>query len=190
MTGGELMMRRGNRAGIAKTTLLIILATETLLFGSLLITYLFLRADQPWPLTGVPLSRLLFPGGNTLLLILSGVAAWQTMAALHRGNLSTVRVGLIVTLVMGLLFIAGQIFEFNHAGMRPDDPTFGGVFLALMGFHALHVAAGIVILGVNLIRAELGDFTAENTVAIDTGTWFWYYVIVVWVVLFIALYLG
>jgi len=59
----------------------------------------------------------------------------------------------------------------------------------LMGFHAVHVLAGIVFIIINVVRTKLGDFSAENYSTIELGTWFWYYVIAVWFALFAALYL-
>jgi heme/copper-type cytochrome/quinol oxidase subunit 3 len=46
-----------------------------------------------------------------------------------------------------------------------------------------------VILAVNAIRARLGDFTARRHTAVKVGTWFWYYVTDLWVVLFAGLYI-
>ena len=85
--------------------------------------------------------------------------------------------------------MAGQIIEFNHAGLHIDDQAFGGVFFTLIGFHALHLLAGVFFLGLNLIRANLGDFSGERYEAVELGSWFWYYVTAVWVVLFMALYI-
>jgi cytochrome c oxidase subunit 3 len=63
------------------------------------------------------------------------------------------------------------------------------VFFALMGFHALHLLAGMVILVICLIRAGLGDFTPSRHEAVTLGAWFWTFVVVVWLVLFAALFL-
>jgi cytochrome c oxidase subunit 3 len=51
------------------------------------------------------------------------------------------------------------------------------------------VLAGVFFLALNLLRAQLGDYSAQRHEAVETGTWFWYYVCAVWVVLFTALYL-
>jgi cytochrome c oxidase subunit 3 len=58
-----------------------------------------------------------------------------------------------------------------------------------MGFHGLHVLAGVGFLIINLARTRLGDFSPTRYEAVELGTWFWYYVTVVWIVLFAALYL-
>jgi len=47
----------------------------------------------------------------------------------------------------------------------------------------------VVFLALNLMRTNMGDFSAVQHEAVELGTWFWYYVTAVWAVLFVALYL-
>ena len=91
--------------------------------------------------------------------------------------------------MLGLVFVTVQIYEFSSAGMHINDQAFGGVFFTLMGFHGLHVLAGVVFLIINLARTRLGDFSPTRYTAVELGTLFWYYVTFVWIVLFAALYL-
>jgi len=96
---------------------------------------------------------------------------------------------LLITLLLGLIFVTGQVYEFSHAGLRIDDQTFGGVFFTLMGFHAVHVLGGVVFLALNYVRARLGDFSSNRYEAVELGNLFWYYVAAIWLVLFAVLYL-
>jgi cytochrome c oxidase subunit 3 len=179
-----------NRKSVAKTTLVVLIATETAFFGTLLMSYLYLRTGQAdWPYMNHTLQRLIVPGLNTLLLVASAIVARLTVRSADKGDSEALKRGLAVVTLMGLVFVVGQVFEFTRNGMRPDDLAFGGVFFTLMGFHALHVIAGLVLNGMNLYRAELGDFGAEEHVPISVGAWFWYFVTIVWIVLFLALYL-
>ncbi len=181
---------RGSKENIAKATIFLILAVETIFFGTLLTAYLFLRTGQAeWPFAHPSLERTIIPGLNTFLLLVSALITWHGTRDIRKGNNTGLIASLVLTILLGMIFVVGQVFEFNRAGMRPDDATFGGVFFALMGFHALHVLAGLVILVLNFGRAQLGDFTATRHIAVTMGAWFWYYVVAVWVVLFSALYL-
>jgi heme/copper-type cytochrome/quinol oxidase subunit 3 len=94
----------------------------------------------------------------------------------------------MITLILGMLFVLGQIVEFNHSGMAPDDPAFGGVYFTLIGFHAVHVLAGVIVLGINLVRTQAGDFGPGHYIPLQMGTWFWQYVVAVWLVLYAVLY--
>jgi len=171
-----------------RIALLITLTIESVFFVTVLVAYAALRDEVSW---NVPhtLARLTIPLVNSGILLVSALVAWWSNKAIHRDNQSALRGGLLVTLLLGMVFVAGQIYEFSHAGLRIDDPTFGGVFFTLLGFHAAHVLAGVVFLALNLMRANMGDFSAMRREAVELGTWFWYYVTAVWAVLFVALYL-
>ena len=175
---------------LARTTLLLVLATESTLFGTLLMAYLYLRVSAANN-TFVPPSTVdvLIAGLNSGVLLLSAWAAQRAVQAVKRNHLTGLKANLVVALALGLVFVGGQVFEFYRSGMAPDDPAFGGIYFTLIGFHALHVLAGIVALAVNAVRAALGDFSARRYTAVEVGTWFWYYVTGVWLVLFTALYL-
>ena len=177
-----------SKISTGQIALLITLAIESVFFVTALVAYAALRDQVNW---NVPhtLARLTIPLVNSSILLVSVFVAQRSTGAIRRGNQSALRIGLLVTLLLGLIFVGGQIYEFNHAGLRIDDETFGGVFFTLLGFHAVHVLAGVIFLALNLIRANLGDFSARQYEAVELGAWFWYYVAAVWAVLFVAIYL-
>lgn len=176
--------------GTANLGLLLALASETAFFGTVITAYLFMRNNETgWPFLHPTLSQLVVPSINTLVLLLSVAVVWQARNAAKQGDQAGIKRNLIIALGLGLVFVGGQIFEFNRTGMRPDDLAFGGVFFALIGFHALHVLGGEVFHGINLVRAQMGDFSEKKYTALQISAWFWVYVAVVWVVIFIALYL-
>lgn len=177
------------RINLTQTTLFLVLSAETALFGTLVVSYLFLRSGgSQLVFTHPQLIDVVIASLNTIVLFVSAVLAWNAHHAISQGYLERLKVYLLLTVLLGAVFFAGQIFEFEHSGMRIDDSTFGGVFFALISFHALHVLAGITVLAINFARAQLRDFSANRHIAVTAGTWFWYYVVAVWVVLFIALY--
>jgi len=178
---------------ISKTTtgriaLLITLGAETVFFITLLVAYAALRDEVSWNVQHT-LTRLTIPLINTAVLLISAGMAWVSTNAIRQDKQAALRNGLLVTVILGLIFVAGQVYEFSHAGLQINDQSFGGVFFTLMGFHAVHVLAGVVFLVLNYMRANLGDFSAGRHEAVELGTLFWYYVTAVWFVLFAALYL-
>jgi heme/copper-type cytochrome/quinol oxidase subunit 3 len=177
-----------SKISTGRIALLLTLGTESVFFLTILVAYAALRDQVNWNIPHT-LTRLAVPLFNTAILFASAMVAWWSSHAIRKDRKTALQVGLLVTVLLGLLFIAGQIYEFNHAGLRIDDPSFGGVFFTLIGFHAVHVLAGVVFLALNLIRASFGDFSAERHEAVVLGGWFWYYVTAVWAVLFTALYL-
>ncbi|MGB7873812.1 MAG: cytochrome c oxidase subunit 3 [Anaerolineales bacterium] len=177
-----------SKISTGRIALLITLGTESVFFLTLLVAYAALRDQVSWDVPHT-LARLTIPLVNSGILLASALTAWWSSNAIRQDRQSALRGGLLVTVLLGLVFVGGQIYEFSHAGLSIDDQAFGGVFFTLLGFHAVHVLAGVVFLTLNLMRAQLGDFSAEQYEAVDLGNWFWYYVTAVWVVLFTALYL-
>jgi heme/copper-type cytochrome/quinol oxidase subunit 3 len=174
----------------ARVAMAAVLGSESIFFITLISAYFYLRSDMSaWPMAGASLMRLVFPAANTTLLLVSALSFYLGLRAVRKNQLAQLKSWLAVTLGLGLLFIAGQVLEFTRSGMKISDQAFGGVFFTLMGFHAIHVLAGVVMLVILLWRANLGDFTARWHAAVQVGAWFWYFVSAVWVVLFTALYL-
>ena len=177
-----------SKLSTGKVALFIILTSESVFFATLLVAYAALRDQNSW-LIDHSLARLTIPLINTAILLLSVIPAWYAVVNIRNENQSVLLISLIATFMLGLVFVAGQVYEFNHAGFHINDQAFGGVFFTLMGFHALHVIAGEVFLVINIIRTRLGDFSSSAYSPVEISTWFWYYVTVVWLVLFIALYI-
>lgn len=174
----------------ARVAMAAVLASESIFFFTLMAAYFYLRSDASnWPMSGADGSRLLFPAANTALLLFSALSLSLGLRAIRKDQVAPLKAWLVVTLVAGLLFVAGQVLEFSHSGMQISDQAFGGVFFTLMTFHAIHVLAGVLILAFLLWQANLGDFSARRHTAVQVGAWFWYFVTAVWVVLFTALYL-
>lgn len=170
------------------TTLLTVLGAETAFFATLIMAFIYLRSSE----TSAPYfhpapGQALLPIFNTILLLISGLIVGRALSAAPQNQPARLRSALSMTLALGGLFVIGQVIEFARSGMRPDDAAYGGVFFTLMGFHAVHVLAGMVFLGLNLLRVR--SFGAQRTGAVTGGVWFWWYVIGVWLVLFTVLYL-
>jgi cytochrome c oxidase subunit 3 len=180
--------RSTSRFSTGKVALFIILTSESVFFATMLVAYISLRNQTIWPVEHT-LRRLMIPLVNTIILLGSTITAGRATVSIRDGKTSASQGWQMLTLLLGLVFVTIQIYEFSRAGMHINDQAFGGVFFTLMGFHGLHVLAGVVFLIINLARTRLGDFSPTRYEAVELGTWFWYYVTVVWIVLFAALYL-
>ena len=177
-----------SRFSTGKVALSIILTSESVFFATMLVAYIALRDQAGWPVEHT-LVRLTIPLANTAILLFSAISVWRGTVCIRDGRSSASQGWQMLTLLLGRVFVTVQIYEFSHAGMHINDQAFGGVFFTLMGFHGLHVLAGVVFLIINLARTRLGDFSSTRYEAVELGTWFWYYVTFVWIVLFAALYL-
>ncbi len=170
----------------------LFIASEVAFFAAFFIGYFYLRGTSPaWPPPGTPpLGPLRLPMLNTILLAASGLTMTASHAALRQGRQKAFQADLAMTILLGLLFLAGQAWEWGTAELSLRSGTLGGAFYLLTGFHGLHVLVGVVFLMVNLARSLLGAFTAHQHDAVTLAGWYWHFVDAVWLVLFISFYLA
>ena len=172
--------------------MVLFLATDVMTFGAGFAYYFFVRTG-PWPPGDLPplLSSLVL--ANTALLVASSVTLHVGDGALRDGNRRRFLAGLAATVALGVAFVGGQVLEYYEflvvEGVTPTDLYFSA-FFGLTGLHGLHVALGVVLLGILLARALAGQFSAERHTAVATVSMYWHFVDAVWLFLVVTLYVG
>jgi cytochrome c oxidase subunit 3 len=142
-----------------------------------------------WPPKGIEvLSPWHLPLLNTLLLLTSGTTVtWAHHALLHNDRRG-LKLGLLLTIVLGLAFTAVQAWEYTHAPFGFKGSIYGATFFMATGFHGFHVIIGTIFLIVCLIRAMRGHFTPTHHLGFEFAAWYWHFVDVVWLFLFSCIY--
>jgi cytochrome c oxidase subunit III len=168
------------------------LVSEVAFFGTLIATYVsFLGREQSGP-TPADLSLPLVIG-TTICLLTSSVTAHLAERALRAGSKSAFVLWWSATIALGVLFLAGTAYEWNELitvrGLTISRNVFGSTYYTLVGFHALHVTAGVILLTVILGLVVRGQVTASHPVAAEMTSWYWHFVDGVWVVVFTVVYL-
>ena len=129
---------------------------------------------------------------NTIILVSSGGTVTLAHWALKKNERAKLCWWLFVTVVLGLVFLALQGFEFTHAysdlNLTLGSGVYGSTFFMLTGFHGMHVTIGVIMLLVMLIRSMRGHFTPQHHFAFEAASWYWHFVDVVWIGLFIFVY--
>jgi cytochrome c oxidase subunit III len=181
-----------SRESYVSTTLLF-LATDVSTFGALFVYYFFVRIGT-WPPQELPplLTSLVLV--NTLILISSSVTFHYAHEALHDGNRRRFLGLLGTTLVLGVVFLGGQAYEYYefvvHEGFTLSTGIFGTAFFGLTGLHGLHVALGIGGIAVVFWRGLRGHYGPGQDASVTTVSIYWHFVDVVWIFLVIVLYVG
>ena len=132
------------------------------------------------------------PIWNTLILLSSSVTVTIAHWALKKDQRKPLIGWLIVTVVLGFLFLYLQATEYVHAyselGLTLGTGVYGATFFLLTGFHGAHVTIGAIILAVILIRCIRGHFKPDHHFGFEAAAWYWHFVDTVWVGLFIFVY--
>ena len=151
-----------------------------------------------WPPQGVeavPAWEL--PLLNTLTLLLSGTTVTWAHHALQVGDRKAAKLGLILTIVLGMLFTGIQAYEYSHifghhyffGGEGAENSgLYGSTFIMATGFHGFHVLVGTIFLIVCLLRLMGGGFTPQKHFGFEAAAWYWHFVDVVWLFLFVSIY--
>ncbi|TMI79085.1 MAG: cytochrome c oxidase subunit I, partial [Bacillati bacterium ANGP1] len=168
------------------------IASEAVFFVVLIIAYAYYHEAAH---TGTVAVRVLNPGRaglNTLFLLASSVTMWLGGRSLARRNPSGLLLWVAATIVLGAVFLLGQVREW--AGLIRGNVTisrdlFGTTFFTLTGFHGLHVFLGLLLLIMVGALALRGQFHGPTSSGVEVVSLYWHFVDAVWIVVYSLIYL-
>jgi heme/copper-type cytochrome/quinol oxidase subunit 3 len=175
-----------------KLAMWIFLASDVLLFGALITSYLVYRGKSlvgPYPkqVFDIPYTSV-----SSFVLLASSLTMVLALAATQRGDLGRMRLWLLATAMLGMTFVGGQVYEFTtfyREGLGLTTNLFGTTFYVLTGFHGTHVAIGILMLLSLFSLSFTGKVTQQNALSVEIVGLYWHFVDIVWIVIFTVVYL-
>lgn len=177
----------------AKLGIWAFLATEVLLFGGLFTAYIVFRMKYPDLFHAEHLKLNRYLGLlNTVILITSSLSVACGIAAIRRGRQHLSRVCIALTILLALAFLGVKYVEWSEDfahGLYPGTNMFFSLYFMMTGLHGLHVAAGILVLGVILFMACRGRFSEHYATPMEITGIYWHFVDLVWIYLFPLFYL-
>ena len=183
----------------------LFIAQEVMFFGGMFLAYTVYRNLYPaafaeashhldWKLGGI----------NTAVLILSSLTMALAVRAAALGHRKQIVLFLILTVVLGSIFLGVKIveygdkfehhlvpgphFQFPGPNARPAQ-IFYSLYFAMTGLHALHMIIGIPILLVLAWKAHRGGYSPAYHTPVEMTGLYWHFVDIVWIFLFPLLYL-
>ena len=165
---------------VGLTTLLAVITS----FFALIVSAYALRMDfGDW----IPLAEPRLLWINTILLMLASVVFQWTRNAAVRDEASRLKPGLILTGVLTIAFIAGQLIAWRQlgaAGQYISSNPANGFFYLLTGVHALHIIGGMYVWARATLRVTGGAAAAAVRESIELCTVYWHFLLLVWLFLF------
>jgi cytochrome c oxidase subunit 3 len=132
------------------------------------------------------------PTINTALLLTSGVTLTIAHHALIDGNRGKTISFMWITVLLGLIFLFVQGYEYGHAmhemNLTLASGVYGATFFMLTGFHGFHVYVGMLMLLFITLRLQKGHFTKDHHFGFEGAAWYWHFVDVVWLGLYVVVY--
>jgi len=190
-------------ATASKIGMWLFIFTELLLFGGLFIVYSVIRFSHQaaFHLADEELNVVL-GDVHTALLLISSMTIAMSVSAIQYGHKKFTLLLICVTILIGLVFLVNKYFEWSvkidHGlypgsavlqGLGNGDTLFFGLYFFMTGLHALHIVAGVSILGWVFVRVARGGIHAGHFVHLENGALYWHLVDVIWIFLFPLFYL-
>ncbi len=168
------------------------LASEVAFFSTLIVTYIVsVDASGPEPTPAILSLPLVM--GTTTCLLLSSLTIHLAESRLRQGQPTRFKLWWGATIALGTAFLAGTAFEWRglvvEHGLTPSVNLFGSCYYTLVGFHALHVTIGVVIMAATLCVAASRRLPPLNHAAVGLVAWYWHFVDAVWIVVFSIVYI-
>jgi heme/copper-type cytochrome/quinol oxidase subunit 3 len=178
----------------AKVAMWTFLASECLLFGALISTFLLYEGRIPATSDLLPrkIYDIPYTSVSSFILLMSSLTMVLALAAIQRGDAGKMRTWLMATALLGMSFIAGQIYEFTRfidEGFYLTKNSFSTSFFVLTGTHGAHVTIGILML-LSLVGMSMdGRLPPERAETVELIGLYWHFVDIVWIVIFAVVYL-
>nr|AYC65835.1 cytochrome c oxidase subunit III [Bovicola bovis] len=175
--------------------MIMFILSEVMFFFSFFFGYFYLSLSpdvalgSQWPPFGVQsVSWMSVPMVNTLILLSSGVSVTWCHHSILSSNYTQAISGLTVTVLLGVIFMVAQVFEYFECSFSMADSCFGSIFFLATGFHGAHVFVGTLFLTVALTRISKSQMSSSHHFGFEAAAWYWHFVDVVWLFLFICIY--
>jgi len=173
-----------------KIGMLCLIFAESAIFTIFVVAYLFYVGKS---LTGpTPKDVLETPIFYTVCLLSSSLTIHLAGKLLERGRRGAFLFLWLFTIVLGSLFLYGTGQEWHRLisehGLTISTNLFGTTYYSLVGLHAFHVIAGLIMLSIVLLFGLAGRVGPEQSARVDVLSLYWHFVDAVWVVVFTVVY--
>jgi len=181
------------------------LVTEILFFGGLFAGYLLYRFKYPEAFVlGSHELDVTLGAVNTAVLICSSLTMALAVYWAHLGEKKKIILFIVLTIVLGLVFLGIKTVEYSHKwhehlmpgpGFAFEGPyadqvrIFLSFYFVMTGMHAFHMIVGIGLMIYLIVKASKGAYTKEHSTPVEMSGLYWHFVDIVWIFLFPLLYL-
>jgi cytochrome c oxidase subunit 3/cytochrome o ubiquinol oxidase subunit 3 len=173
------------RGKVAMAGLII---AESAIFTIFVVAYLFYVGKS---LSGpTPREVLETPIFYTICLLLSSLTIHLAVKSFARDG--TFLALWLLTIMLGGFFLYGTAQEWHRLiyehGLTISTNLFGTTYYSLVGLHAFHVTAGLIMLCIVALFGLVGRVGAQHSRRLEVLSMYWHFVDAVWVVVFTVVY--
>ena len=179
--------RLPSRGKVAMASLIV---AESAIFTIFVVAYLFYLGKS---VTGpTPREVLETPIFYTICLLSSSLTIHLAAKSLERDYRRLFLLSWMLTIALGGLFLFGTAQEWHRLiyerGLTISTNLFGTTYYSLVGLHAFHVTAGLIMLSLVAIFGFAGRVGMDQSGRVAVLSMYWHFVDAVWVVVFTVVY--
>jgi cytochrome c oxidase subunit III len=176
-----------------KVGMITFLGSEAAFFATLIMAYVyFLRQTIHGDPNPGQVFRLPMVLGASACLFSSSATIYLAEKAHRRSSQQAFLGWWGLTIVLGVFFLLGTMLEWSDLigkwGLTISRNLFGTTYFTLVGFHALHVTVGVVVMSIVFGLAWRRQISHRNETGVEAVSWYWHFVDGVWVVVFTLVY--
>lgn len=170
----------------------VYLMTDCVLFATLFATFAVLRHNTAGGEPAAELFSMPFVLTETLLLLTSSFTCGLALLAAKSGYRRLTVAAFALTALLGLAFLGMELAEFRelvHEGNGWTRSAYLSAFFTLVGTHGLHIAVGLLWIGVMLVQVLRRGLIAPVVRRLSLLGLFWHFLDIVWIFIFTFVYL-
>jgi cytochrome o ubiquinol oxidase subunit 3 len=170
----------------------LFILSDIILFSALFASYAALVHATDGGPAGKDLFDLRKVAIETVALLLSSFVCGLALISAKRRNMLWTQVWLLVTGLLGFLFLLIELREFGSmimAGAGPQRSAFLSAFFTLVGCHGGHITAGLLWIGTMMAQVWAKGFQPHIMRRLLCFSLFWHALDIVWVAIFTIVYL-
>jgi cytochrome c oxidase subunit 3 len=173
-----------------KVAMACLIIAESAIFTIFVVAYLFYLGKS---VTGpTPREVLETPIFYTICLLSSSLTIHLAAKSLERDYRRLFLLSWMLTIALGGLFLFGTAMEWHRLiyerGLTISTNLFGTTYYSLVGLHAFHVTAGLIMLSLVAIFGFAGRVGMDQSGRVAVLSMYWHFVDAVWVVVFTVVY--
>lgn len=171
-----------------KSMLILAMASFTMMFAGLTSAYVISKSRPDW------LSDFVLPQAftwSTIVMLLSSVTFFLAKKAIKVNNRKNTSMFLLITLVLGLIFIAlqfegfGKVIEAGYYFTGSESTITTSFLYVVVIVHILHLVGGLIALLVIIYNHYKQRYNSGQTLGIELGAMFWHFLDFLWLYLFL-----
>src|SRR6202012_3132342 len=161
----------------AKVGMAFLIFAESAIFTIFVVAYLFyVGKSLSGPTPGQVLETPIF---YTICLLSSSLTIHLATKLLARDRVGAFGALWLLTIALGGLFLYGTGQEWHRLiyedGLTISTNLFGTTYYSLVGLHAFHVTAGLIMLTIVLLFGLAGRVGPEHSARVDVLSLYWHF---------------